>query len=211
MRNIQYPMLHTNFKGIFLHFHSIATILHQRMFDVFLRNEFLFPFTKEAKEEKAALKVLHQFTDSVIVGRRKELLEKQSASNASDDEFGMKKKMALLDVLLHSTIDGKPLTNADIREEVDTFMFEGHDTTTSGISFTLYCIAKYPEVQQKLVKELEDVVGDKTTPVTLQMLNNMNYLELVLKESMRVLPPVAFVGRIIEEDITLREDENNYD
>jgi cytochrome P450 family 4 len=81
-----------------------------------------------AKRQKEVLKILHDFTDNVIVARQKEL-EKKLANNEKlideDDDIGGKKKLALLDVLLQATIDGKPLTNLDIREEVDTFVFEG--------------------------------------------------------------------------------------
>lgn len=81
-----------------------------------------------AKKEKEVMKILHNFTDSVIVARREELAKKiASNENLIDDEndIGTKRKLALLDVLLQSTIDGKPLSNLDIREEVDTFVFEG--------------------------------------------------------------------------------------
>lgn len=180
------------------------------MVDVLIRNDFLYKFSNCYQREKKALKVLHEFTDSVIVARREELLEQRkhekhnSGQEPQIDDWLGKKKMALLDVLLQSTIDGKPLTNADIREEVDTFMFEGHDTTTSGMSFALYCIAKYPEVQRKVIKEIYDVIGeDNTTPVTLQMLNELHYLDIVLKEVLRMFPSAPIIGRMIEEDFTI--------
>lgn len=53
------------------------------------------------------------------------MLENGNASVENEDEgFGERKKMNLLDILLVSTIDGKFLSNEDIREEIDTFMFE---------------------------------------------------------------------------------------
>ena len=58
-----------------------------------------------------------------------------------------KKKIAFLDLLLQVKLtDGSKLSNADIREEVDTFMFEGHDTTTCSLAWTLFLIGHYPEV-----------------------------------------------------------------
>lgn len=80
-----------------------------------------------------------------------------------------RRKLALLDLLLQSQVDGKYLTNEDIREEIDTFMFEGHDTTSSGIAFALYNIAKYQEVQQNCFEEIKGVFGnEKEKAATMQ-------------------------------------------
>lgn len=71
------------------------------------------------------MKILHGFTDSVIAKRKSELLNSmQDQADNNDNEFGIKKKTAFLDLLLQSSIDSQPLSNEDIREEVDTFMFE---------------------------------------------------------------------------------------
>ena len=126
------------------------------------------------------------------------------AESQAEEVEGVKKKMALLDVLLKSTVNGQPLSNEDIREEVDTFMFEGHDTTTAGICFTLYCISKHPEVQKKLFEEIESVIGlEQALSPKYSDLGNLKYMELVIKESLRLYPPVPIFGRRIEEDMEL--------
>lgn len=190
-----------------MHF-RISRVVHLRSFDMVLRNDFTFQFSKEAIMEKKALKVIHDFSNSVIVARRKELMEKgdRKQDTCEANEFGVKKRPALLDILLMSSANGEPLTNADIREEVDTFMFAGHDTTSSAISFALYCIAKHPEVQQKLIKEIRQVMGeDKNKPLTLQLLNELHYMDLVFKEVNRMYPAVPQIGRLMEEDVEISE------
>ncbi len=135
------------------------------------RYDVLYKFTSTYKKQKKLLEILHGFTDKVIIERREKLLKNkifEDGLKQNDDEFGPKKKIAFLDVLLQATINGQPLTNVDIREEVDTFMFEGHDTTTSGIAFSLYFIAKHPEIQAKVFEEIRTVIGDDIRkPVTL--------------------------------------------
>lgn len=126
------------------------------------RNDFLFnTFAVTAKKEQEDnLKILHDFTNSVIHKRRDKLISMQGNTEEEVDEFGVKRKMALLDVLLQATTDGQPLSDDDIREEVDTFMFEGHDTTTSAICFALSLISRHPEVQAKLFSEIKAVFGN---------------------------------------------------
>ncbi|KAH8419833.1 hypothetical protein KR009_003099 [Drosophila setifemur] len=157
-----------------------------------------------------SVQTMHDFTNKVITDRRN-LLQKSIDEGSYDtsvgtavDDVGQKRRMALLDVLLQATIDGKPLTNEDIREEVDTFMFEGHDTTTSSIAFSFYLLARHPEVQARVFQEIRDVIGDdKEAPINMQSLGELKYLECVIKESLRLYPSVPMIGRHINEDIVL--------
>ncbi|XP_037041423.1 cytochrome P450 4d1-like [Bradysia coprophila] len=169
---------------------KMMSILNRRCFSIPHRLDLSFKFTSAYREQTNCLKILHSFTDKVIKERRKRLLE----SSANMDET--KSKKTLLDILLQSTIDGKPLTDKEIREEVDTFMVEGHDTIKSALTFCFYAIAKHPEVQRKCFQEIRDVLGDDPMrPVTLKDLNNLRYLDLIIKETLRIFPPIPMLGR----------------
>lgn len=84
----------------------------------------MYKFSKLHKIEANALRVLHGFADDVIRKRRQELTENINNNNDDElDEIGIRKKRAFLDILLHSTINGKLLSDLEIREEVETFIF----------------------------------------------------------------------------------------
>lgn len=99
-----------------------------RVYNWTLRQPWLYKWTNLQKVEANALHVWHGFTADVIRKRRQELinakmnddLNKDTTTNA--DDLGIRKKRALCDILLNSTVDGKPLSDQDIHEEVNTYI-----------------------------------------------------------------------------------------
>lgn len=72
------------------------------------------------------------------------------------------------------------------------------------MTFCLYNIAKYPEIQERVRKEVDEVFGmNRSEPTTLAKLNELTYLELVIKETLRIYPSVPIIGRVATEDIEL--------
>lgn len=103
---------------------GICKIVAQRNYSVMARVEFLYRFTKLYQEEKRLLKILHDFTDKVVQKRRRDVQECVNTNNNDYDEFGIKHKRAFLDLLLDAKDgEGKPFSDNEIREQVDTFMF----------------------------------------------------------------------------------------
>ncbi|KAL0268132.1 UNVERIFIED_CONTAM: hypothetical protein PYX00_010193 [Menopon gallinae] len=121
-----------------------------------------------------------------------------------DDDvvIGGKKRKAFLDFMLEQQGESK-LTDAEIKEEVDTIMFEGHDTTAAGSSFTLCLLGLYQDIQDKVYEELREIFGDSDRPVTFADTVNMKYMERVIMETLRLYPPVPAIARELNEDIKL--------
>lgn len=110
----------------------------------------------------------------------------------------------MLDTLLSAEANGL-IDEAGIREEVDTFMFEGHDTTSSGITFSLLLLATHPHIQQRLYEEIKEAVDrNNGENLTMNQFNDLLYLDRVLKECLRIYSPVTFISRTTTEEIELR-------
>ncbi|KAJ1526192.1 hypothetical protein ONE63_009351 [Megalurothrips usitatus] len=183
--------------------HNAVISFHQRTMKPWLHYDFLFNATTDGKTFNTALKELHKYTQDVIENRRRERESRRKESLKTDDDIGMKKRVAFLDQLLDADTAGANLSDMDIQEEVDTFMFEGHDTTGAAMSFILYNIAAHPEVQQKCVEEVEEIFGDSDRPATSQDIQNMKYFERVIKESLRQYPSVPLFARFVREDLPI--------
>jgi cytochrome P450 len=89
--------------------------------------------------------------------------------------------------------DGDTLSDGQIRDEVMTLLFAGHDTATSTISFMFYELARHPEIVARLVAEQDrELAGGR--PTHSQVLSGeLGELERVLEETLRKYPP-AWIG-----------------
>ena len=63
--------------------------------------------------------------------------------------------------MLFQDENGQGLTDLEIREQVDTFVFEGHDTTANSLCWVLYLLAKHPEHQAKCREEVDELFERK--------------------------------------------------
>jgi cytochrome P450 family 4 len=80
---------------------------------------------------------------------------------------------------------------------------KGQSTVATAISWGLYALAAYPEIQDNLVEELDRVFSDTGREPTLQDLAELKYLDRFIKETLRVYPTVPLIERLIFEDIIL--------
>lgn len=166
--------------------------------------DIIFYFTSVGREFKRCVKIIHNFTKQVISERKREFIKilKMSKDEKKEDIYFQKKdRKPFLDLLLYHHLMYGDITEEDIREEVDTFMFRGHDTTAVGISWTLYSLGLHSNIQEKAYQELYEIFGDdQERPVTCDDMRKMKYLDCVIKESLRYYPPVPIIGRSLQEE-----------
>jgi cytochrome P450 len=123
--------------------------------------------------------------------RLDELLYAEIARRRANGERGLDLLSLLLDA---EDEDGNTLSDLQIRDEVMTLLFAGHDTTTSTVSFMFYELARHPEILARLRAEQERELTDGRPPSAQQLLaGELPELELVLDETLRKYPP-AWVG-----------------
>jgi cytochrome P450 len=93
---------------------------------------------------------------------------------------------------------GEGMSDVQLRDEVMTVFLAGHETTANTLGWTLYFLSLHPEAATKMRAELREVLGDR--PPKVEDLEKLVYTDQVIKESMRLRPPVWFIPRSVTED-----------
>lgn len=93
-----------------------------------------------------------------------------------------KKRLNFLDLLLRATVNGQPLTDDDIKEELVTFMFGGNDTSATTISFVLFALGNNQEVQERVHHHTRKLsilkINGLSTRITLSSFSYMDSIEI---------------------------------
>ncbi|KAF5274446.1 hypothetical protein FQA39_LY18725 [Lamprigera yunnana] len=189
---------------------KVMEIIFIRMFNVFYHSDYVFNRTSMSRELKDLVDKMHQFTGGVVKQKReayqKKMREEKNMSEGYVDESYSESitTKSFLQLLIELSENGACFTDEELRDEVDTFMIAGSDTTASMTSFTFIMLAMFPDIQQKVYEEVMDVLGpDKF--VEHSDLNKFEFLERVLKETMRLFPAGPFLVRSITKDIQLEK------
>jgi cytochrome P450 len=97
--------------------------------------------------------------------------------------------------------DGSALDEDDLVGHTGVIFAAGHETSTNALAWTLFLLAEHPEIASELDEELASVLHGSAP--TIEQLGKLPLLEAVVKESMRVLPPVPLHPRLVAEDTEL--------
>jgi cytochrome P450 len=144
--------------------------------------------TGENRRFRAARRALDEMVFGLIARRR-------AAAVAVPSQADM------LGMLLNARDErrGGPLTDLQIRDQTVTFLLAGHETTSNALTWTLYLLATHPEVQTALRAEVQAQLSGGVP--TLDQLPNLQTLRQVLREALRLYPPIWIIERrVIKQD-----------
>ena len=132
--------------------------------------------------------------------------KQQQQSNTGESSGKVESTKSLLALLLQNEQDSdstggdskKPavLSDLELRDEIKTFLFAGHETTSTWCTWAMFALAKYPDVQEKLYQDVmlhapKDIIDN----ISLDQVDSMEYLAVFLQEVLRLYPPVGLTLR----------------
>jgi cytochrome P450 len=141
----------------------------------------LFPFDIPdflASGRRHAIRELNDIINGIIRERR-------NSNHPREDLLGT--------LLQARDAEGRPMSDAQLRDEVMTLFLAGHETTAIALSWTCFLLAQNPQIEDRLVEELRAVLGNREPAP--EDLPRLRYAEMVLKEALRLYPAVWGVGR----------------
>nr|AVL92848.1 CYP450 [Locusta migratoria] len=151
----------------------------------------LYRRTALCRLEQDTLAELNAFSSDIVAQR---VARRQEAADGAKRD-----KQVLLDYLLEATESGGRLTETELRDEVNTLLSAGYETTATTVCFALLLLGMYPRVQDKLAAELDAVFADDPHRLpTAADLRRLHYLDAVIKETLRLFPPAPVIHREVE-------------
>ena len=158
---------------------------------VFLRRFFHNLPLPSTRRFKAARAYVDEFIYRLIKERR------QSGADGED-------LLCLLVQARHEDAEGGEdggMSDEQVRDEAVSLYIAGHDTVATTLTYALYLVSQHPEVEERFHAELDDVLGDRDA--TLDDLPHLPLTEQIIRETLRLYPPVWAFSRTVFEPIEL--------
>nr|BBG43597.1 cytochrome P450 [Ascotis selenaria] len=177
---------------------TLVIKLSQRLQCFWLHNDFIYSLSSLKRETDEIVKKTKVLCSTMIKKNRIMRLNRASENDAT----GKPKKF--IDLILDLSEETDCFTDEQIREESDTVVVGGHDTSASTLTFAFTLLGSHPHAQQKLYQEIIRVCGTSDKDVEKQDLSKLVYTEAVLKETLRLYPIALLLPRYIDRDVKLK-------
>uniref|UniRef100_A0A336MVW9 CSON006775 protein n=1 Tax=Culicoides sonorensis TaxID=179676 RepID=A0A336MVW9_CULSO len=178
-------------------FEEVEDIIGQRTMKSHLHLDLIYKQTNMFKREREIRASIEAMIDKIL----EEKSRKMSKSKMEDLQEQSNSHI-FIDQLMHLNQDGRPLTPLEIRQNIIAIIFAGYETTAVTITYTILMLAMHPEVEKLVMNELNEVYK-KGDVIDYDLLKQLEYLEMVIKETMRLFPSVPLTIRESIEDMNL--------
>lgn len=159
----------------------------------------IFRFSKNYKPFKQRKRDIYEFIDEI------------TAEFEDEYERGIKSPKRKSQIYLEQLYKIRhSMTRDQLREEVFAFLIGAFDTTGKALSATLLLLAMNQDAQDKVVEEINKCLTSVNDEVDEETLNNMEYLEMVMKESLRLLPVALILARQVKNEFKLSKFQCNF-
>lgn len=166
--------------------------------------DWIYRLTAAGKSEEQQQKDLLDFCFRKMKEKR-ELLRQNNSFVVDETMSAEGRKISLLEYMVEISEKNPHFTDRDIIEECCTFMLAGQDSVGTAAAMTLFLLANNPTWQEKCIAELDEIFGSDERSSTIQDLKDMKYLDMCIKESLRLYPSVPIFARTLGEDVRIGE------
>jgi len=179
---------------------AFAIVFQQAFNFKYLVCRMLIPFFEylplaENRKIHSAKEIADNTVLQVIQDRRKQKRERSYKPAVKKD---------LLDLLMdmYDEETDSRMDDEELRSQVFTFILAGSETTSVALAWTLYELAKNPHIQERMRTEVQSTVSNDDD-LTWEKLEKMQYMENVIKESLRLHSPAYVTGRVAISDVEI--------
>ncbi|XP_060029338.1 cytochrome P450 3A12-like isoform X3 [Erinaceus europaeus] len=174
-------------------------LLRFKFFDPFFLSLVLFPFLTPIYELLSISLFPKSVTEFFI-----RTVQRMKESRLKDPQ---KHRVDFLQLMINSqnskeVAHHKALTDMEIVAQSVIFIFGGYETTSSSLSFILYFLATHPDVQKKLQEEIDTTFPNQAAP-TYDAVMQMEYLDMVVNETLRLYPIAGRLERVCKKDVEI--------
>ncbi|OZJ04584.1 hypothetical protein BZG36_02771 [Bifiguratus adelaidae] len=132
------------------------------------------------------------------------IIEQVIAERKAAGPRGAGQERDLLDYMLTAqSEEGDKLSDELIRDQVNTFLIAGHDTSANTLSFVLYELSRHPEIKAKVLQEIANAGINHTDYPTSEQISQLKYLHMVIKETLRLYSPLRLLTKYCKKDNVL--------
>ncbi|XP_063914276.1 cytochrome P450 4C1-like [Zophobas morio] len=168
-------------------------IVIQRFYKSWLLIDFIWKSSNLYKVHQMACQTFRAIFEKIVAEAHKAY----ESEDRNDDTIH--RKLFLPNLIQLSQV--KQITLEQILEETCFMIIAGSETTAITVNMVLIILGIYPDIQEKVYQELVSVLPHLEKDPTSEEISRLDYLERVIKETMRLSPAVPFILRYADEDI----------